>query len=313
MIRYAFELTDFPRWAAGLRRLLRLSPRFQDGEAGTLPGPVAIRTGRLYPGISFVIVDLVLAEDLTISLQPSDSRSLCLLFNLGSHRPTVRLFSTGTPQEMTYPAKARMRKIGILAADPFLRRHVLKPILADLFWQANLSPGSHHEPVPFGDRAILEDILRADRLGPLYHLHLHSGLLLLAGKFLQTFVTRTGDPREDEANWPNATEKDLLALRGVMKTLRSNSVRKFPTIASLSKSAMMSSTKLKTRFKQVYGMKLYEFYNHHRLLRAKALLRTGGQSVKQIGKEVGFSNLSNFAKAFKREFGVLPHEILNSK
>ena len=108
-------------------------------------------------------------------------------------------------------------------------------------------------------------------------------------------------------------EKDVEALRAVMQMLSDTQLKEFPTIESLSKTAMMSSTKLKTRFKQIYGMKLYEFYNHHRLLQAKEMLRTGNFSVKQVGVNIGFSNLSNFAKAFKKEFGVLPREILKSK
>ena len=103
------------------------------------------------------------------------------------------------------------------------------------------------------------------------------------------------------------------SLKEVMKLLSDTQLQKFPSIETLSRTAMMSSTKLKTRFKQVYGMKLYEFYNHHRLLQAKEMLRTGNYSVKQVGVNIGFSNLSNFAKAFKKEFGALPREILRSK
>ena len=76
---------------------------------------------------------------------------------------------------------------------------------------------------------------------------------------------------------------------------------------------MMSSTKLKTKFKQIYGMKLYEFYNRNRLEKAREMLQTGKYSVKQAGMDIGFSNLSNFAKAFKKEFGILPKDILKSR
>ena len=76
---------------------------------------------------------------------------------------------------------------------------------------------------------------------------------------------------------------------------------------------MMSTTKLKTKFKQVYGMKLYEFYNRNRLEKAKEMLKSGHYSVKQVGYDIGFSNLSNFAKAFKKEFGMLPKDMLGAK
>ncbi len=43
------------------------------------------------------------------------------------------------------------------------------------------------------------------------------------------------------------------------------------------------------------------------------MLQTGKYSVKQVGLNIGFSNLSNFAKAFKKEFGILPKEILKGR
>jgi AraC-like DNA-binding protein len=72
--------------------------------------------------------------------------------------------------------------------------------------------------------------------------------------------------------------------------------------------AMMSSTKLKKRFKEVYGMKLYEFYNHNRLQKARELLESGQSSVKEVAYKIGFANLSNFSKAYKKAFGILPKE-----
>ena len=72
--------------------------------------------------------------------------------------------------------------------------------------------------------------------------------------------------------------------------------------------AMMSSTKLKKRFKEVYGMKLYEFYNYNRLQKARTMLESGEASVKEAALRIGFANLSNFSKAFKKEFGFLPKQ-----
>jgi AraC-like DNA-binding protein len=60
-------------------------------------------------------------------------------------------------------------------------------------------------------------------------------------------------------------------------------------------------------------MKLYEFYNRNRLETAKEMLKTGNYSVKQVGYNIGFSNLSNFAKAFKKEFGLLPKDMMKGK
>jgi AraC-like DNA-binding protein len=298
MIRYAYELKDFRRWGRGLRKVLQVPP---------------IRTGRLYSGITWLVIDLSLREDLTLTRLPSTLPAIVLQFDLETNHPTLRLSSTANAQETVHLRNARLRKIAILITPAFLRHHLQKDVRDDLIRQAGHTPHPYTEPIPFDFRPLLEEILHADASAPLHRLLLHNRLLLLAEKFLYAFIHKTPQPQPGSIHWAKAKEKDVDALRDVMKMLSDTQLHKFPSIDALSKAAMMSSTKLKTRFKQIYGMKLYEFYNHHRLLQAKEMLRTGHYSVKQVGLNIGFSNLSNFAKAFRKEFGVLPREIVKGK
>jgi AraC-like DNA-binding protein len=313
MIRYAYELKDFRRWAGGLGKLLQVPVTGEKQGITPHQGTSNIRTGYLYTGISYIALDLAPREDLSLIRKPSSNPGLVLQFDLETNHPTLRLSSTGNEFESTYLRNTRIRKIGILITPPFLRHHIRDDIRADLFRQASRTPNSYTEPIPFEYRPLLEEIFQADPTSPLHHLLLHNRFLLLAEKFLYSFINKTPQPAPGSINWAKAKEKDVEALRGVRKMLSDTQLKEFPSIESLSKTAMMSSTKLKTRFKQIYGMKLYEFYNHHRLVQAKEMLRTGNFSVKQVGVNIGFSNLSNFAKAFKKEFGVLPREILKSK
>ena len=82
-------------------------------------------------------------------------------------------------------------------------------------------------------------------------------------------------------------------------------IEKFPSISKLARIAQMSGTKLKQRFKQVYGYRLYEFYNKQRLEKAKELI-SKGITPKEAGYSIGFSDVSNFTKAFKKEYGYTP-------
>jgi AraC-like DNA-binding protein len=298
MIRYAYELKDFRRWAGGLRKILQV--------------PV-LRSGHLFTGVTWLMIDLSLREDLILINLPSPDPAILLQFDLETNHPTLRLSSTENSQEQVLLRNTRIRKIAILVAPTFLRHFVEAAIRNDLLRQASRTPHPYTEPIPFEYRPLLEEIFHADAASPLHRLLLHNRLLLLAEKFLYAFINKTPQPQPGSINWSRAKEKDVEALREVMKMLSDTQLHKFPSIDALSKAAMMSSTKLKTRFKQIYGMKLYEFYNHHRLLKAKEMLRTGNYSVKQVGVDIGFSNLSNFAKAFKKEFAVLPREILKSK
>jgi AraC-like DNA-binding protein len=72
----------------------------------------------------------------------------------------------------------------------------------------------------------------------------------------------------------------------------------------------ISATKLKRDFKEVYGQPPFEYYQRVRMNKARELLMSGEYTVKEVGYALGYANLSNFAYAFKKEFSVLPSEII---
>lgn len=122
-----------------------------------------------------------------------------------------------------------------------------------------------------------------------------SGLTLDLCNFIESQKVKISD---DEI-------KRLITVRKVLDT-----VLLPPTFASLTKMALMSSTSLKTKFKKMYGTTVFEYFQRMRMHRARILLLTHKYSIKQIGRQLGYSNLSNFAIAFKKEFNQLPHELI---
>jgi AraC-like DNA-binding protein len=87
---------------------------------------------------------------------------------------------------------------------------------------------------------------------------------------------------------------------------------KAPTINQLAREAAMSPSKLKKQFKDVFGQPIYEYYQKKRMQKARELLQEGNRSVKSVGIEMGFANLSNFSLAFRKEFGELPSDVIKS-
>lgn len=83
-----------------------------------------------------------------------------------------------------------------------------------------------------------------------------------------------------------------------------------PSLESLTKIALMSSTSLKTKFKKMYGATVFEYFQRRRMQKARILLLTHKYSVKQVGTQLGYINLSNFSIAFKKEFNQLPRELI---
>ena len=61
------------------------------------------------------------------------------------------------------------------------------------------------------------------------------------------------------------------------------------------------------------GMSIVEFLRHIRLDNAERLLKSGKYNVSEVMYMVGFSSLSYFSRAFKKEFGRLPTETSDRK
>jgi AraC-like DNA-binding protein len=108
-------------------------------------------------------------------------------------------------------------------------------------------------------------------------------------------------------------KEDMEKLLTVERMLAGRDIDRFPSIARLAKIAMMSASKLKMKFKEAYGMRLYEYYNRCRLRKAREILTQGKATVKEVAYTIGYSNVSNFSAAFKREFGFLPGKFRKSQ
>jgi AraC-like DNA-binding protein len=103
--------------------------------------------------------------------------------------------------------------------------------------------------------------------------------------------------------------KDLYKLMEVESLLVKNLAKAPPTLVDLAAYTDMSVSKLKSSFKKVYGSGIYEYYQKNRMLKAHNMLLSERFNVKEVGMQIGYSNLSNFSLAFKKEFGILPSQL----
>ncbi|MBL27782.1 MAG: hypothetical protein CMM50_09575 [Rhodospirillaceae bacterium] len=81
-----------------------------------------------------------------------------------------------------------------------------------------------------------------------------------------------------------------------------------PTIPELSALVGTNETDLKRCFRQLFGESIAEFSRRSRLESARALLRHGADNVANVALEVGYANPSQFARAFRAQFGINPSE-----
>lgn len=81
-----------------------------------------------------------------------------------------------------------------------------------------------------------------------------------------------------------------------------------PTITQLASRVGMNECYLKSGFKDVVGMTIGQYVRSLRMEHARHLLARQGYTVQQAALEVGFSNPSHFAAAFRTHFGYRPSE-----
>jgi AraC-like DNA-binding protein len=70
----------------------------------------------------------------------------------------------------------------------------------------------------------------------------------------------------------------------------------------------MSRMQLNRKLQALTGHSTHELVREFRLQRAAEMLRHRADNVSGVAFEVGFNNLSHFARAFRERFGVLPSE-----
>lgn len=154
-----------------------------------------------------------------------------------------------------------------------------------------------------GYRTLMNEIFNPAPRSHVPDLYLSSRVLRLLELFFDEIFTNGLD-----ANILPVSARDVQSLLSVEQFLTLHYRQPFPTIARLSRMAMMSSTKLKFTFKKAFGSSLFEYFQRNRMAKAKELLRSNQYTVTEVGEMLGYKNLSNFSAAFRKEFDVLPKD-----
>lgn len=102
--------------------------------------------------------------------------------------------------------------------------------------------------------------------------------------------------------------EDYETLAEVNDFIVSNLSRHY-TIQDLAHKARTNERKLKTSFRQVYGLGIYAYLKSERMKQAKFYLETTDKSVLEIARLVGYRSMSSFSTAFRKQYGIPPRDI----
>lgn len=79
------------------------------------------------------------------------------------------------------------------------------------------------------------------------------------------------------------------------------------SMESLSRQFNISMSLLKTHFKKQYSISLGEFVQHQCINKARELLLSGVAPVQDIAFQLGYTDVSNFSRAFRNHMGYSPN------
>jgi AraC-like DNA-binding protein len=104
-----------------------------------------------------------------------------------------------------------------------------------------------------------------------------------------------------------ANEDTILKIKKVKETIIEQMVNP-PSLEELSKLVGLNIKKLKTDFKEFYGVPVFTFLLNYKMELAKKLLQEKKLNVNEVSNYLGYSTSSHFIAAFKRKYGITPKQ-----
>ncbi|GGA90894.1 AraC family transcriptional regulator [Puia dinghuensis] len=323
---YSFQLENFEKWLEGLAARLNSTVTNRSLSIPAHLGSGTIHAQNINPHLSYAVMNFKLDSDLELHRE-SGATGFVISFNmvevqkelLVGHRQQIisdkrpfrnDIFLTDARDSafVRMTTGSTVRRLLIFCSHELAMQYLPQDIFTKLSVFARENSISDHPLfINLSHRTMLKEIFELKENDPLMPIRRLSGIIHLIEKFLHSFL------RQEQAALPRTVKKNDLESMQHVEHILSSRLEGFPSLESLAQEVFMSTSKLKNLFKQVYGHTLYDYYNKSRLQRAKDLLITGQCSIKQAGSEIGFSNLSHFAKAFRKEFGILPRDLVKGR
>jgi len=203
------------------------------------------------------------------------------------------------------PAKSRFIVLTITITPDWLRKniadknnsHLLKLIESN-------KPFFIYEEISFNMGKYLEKLKKLE-LGDMVSLiHLRSYVLNFLASFISSVENRTTSTIASNIN--HLDVEKLFSVRRILATEYSI----HHEIKTLAANAAMSERKLQKLFKDVFGITIYQYALKIKIEEAKRMIETKQFTISEVGYNIGYTNLSHFTAAFKKQIGINPKKYL---
>ncbi len=326
MIKIDFNHTDYEEMLACFAEALKGKI-----EKGTLHLPPHIGEGfmkliELPNGLQGIISDYTVNQDLLLNRTKINKDYYTLRFDeviipdsvpletgppltadVSPVRTAVFLGSTKFDWMFLSTKGTRVKGVNILFSKEWLEQFLEVESVGDMIkkYLSLKMSAFNYEPMDMEYKRILAEVVQPDVDPSFETLIIQNRIMLLLERFFTRIFFKMSDMHFDV----KLSNEDINRLKIIEKEIVKDFSSEPPSIKTLARHAAMSPSKLKNSFKEIYGLPLGQYHQKHRMHKAKAMLLSRKYSISEVGVEVGYSNLSNFAKAFKRAFDQLPSDL----
>ena len=122
-----------------------------------------------------------------------------------------------------------------------------------------------------------------------------------------------GEPLASQPEAPTLSRLDQQFFERLDQLIEDNIMQEDLDMAFISDRMAMSHSTFYRKVKALTGMTAKEYVRKRRLRYCYNLLQSGEYNVSQAAMMTGFNQMSHFRETFKREFGILPSEVMKKK
>ncbi len=157
-------------------------------------------------------------------------------------------------------------------------------------------------PIDHRVAALVGDTLDSRLHGELRTVQLAGRLAELVAYALDAML------HQHEARSVTLSRRRDLDLARAAQTLLDRDYRRPPNFAELAREIGTSQNKLKSVFKQTFGLTMADYCLERRVREAQQLLMEASLTIAQVAERVGYEHQSSFAAAFRNQVGMSPRE-----
>ena len=272
------------------------------------------------PGLWLQVDDYTLHEDLVVELRPREPESILeLSFAMSGNNQTeqvtegsnfLQAYVQGEVNSgyFQWQAGDRVLKFDIHMEFQFLPwiAHQLEQLPIELAAVLQATDERNYwsdgKTTP-AMQAIIQQILTCPYQRIVLKIYLEAKAMELLALRLAEVMGHSTNPRVTSKLRPDQIERIHQAKEILLDNLDNP-----PSLVALARQVGLNDCTLKQGFRQVFNTTAFGYLQQQRMQWARSLLLDRCLKVKEVARIIGYTNPSQFAAAFKRQFGVSPKD-----